>query len=200
MAGGGDGVREEWRLTGSRSNCIDASTRPWNTLDDRLQRRDAPTDDHEGHGCGDACVRQQRSASPVKAAGDGDEPTRSAPSRCAPPYERSHARVDDTCGEKQLERVGRNPEQIEQERHRRVKTAEEAHEPCERQLWIVRKWYQRVSEPSREEHEAQREKLPRVREVEGSRDDDVGQLARVTSRAEPLQERAGWPASVPAAR
>ena len=97
----------------------------------------------------------------------------------------------DAGGEKQLERIGRNPEQIEQKRHGRVEAPEEAHQPRERQLRIVGQWHERVREPSREEHEAQREQLPGVREVERGRHDHLREPARLhVAGAEPIEERA----------
>ena len=85
-----------------------------------------------------AGVRQERSAPPAKAAGDGAGDEQRHRQRVDRRHERSHARVDDAGREKQLERVGRNPELIEQKRHGRVEAAEEAHEPGERQLRIAR--------------------------------------------------------------
>jgi hypothetical protein len=94
-------------------------------------------------------------------------------------HERPHVRIDDAGGQKQLKRVGWNPELVEEKRHGRVEAAEESHEPGERQLGIGRQRYPRVSEPSREEDKAQGEELPRVREVEGGRHDDLRQPARL---------------------
>ncbi len=51
--------------------------------------------------------------------------------------------------------------------------------------------HQRVGEPSREQHEAQGEQLPGVREVEGGRHDDVRQPARLAVVGiEPVEQRA----------
>ena len=66
---------------------------------------------------------------------------------------------------------------VEEERHRRGEAAEEGHQPGERQLRIVRQRHRRIGEPSRKEHEAERQQLPRVREVEGRRHDDLRQPA-----------------------
>ena len=43
--------------------------------------------------------------------------------------QRAEPRVDDAGGEEQLERVGRNPEQVQQERNRGVDVAEQRQQP-----------------------------------------------------------------------
>ena len=132
---------------------------------------------------------EERSAPPADVPGGGAGGEQRHRHRVHRGDERSDARVDDAGGEKQLERVGRNPEEIEQERHRRREAAEEAEEPGERQLRVLRHRNQRVGEPSREQHEAQREELPRVREVEGRRHDDVGQPPRLAVEGiEPIEQ------------
>ena len=106
-------------------------------------------------------------------------------------HERPHPRVDDARREKQLKRIGGNPEQVEEKRHGRGEAAEEGHEPGERQLGIVRQRHRRVGEPSREQDEAQGEELPGVREVEGGRHDDLRQPARLlVAGTEPAEQRA----------
>ena len=96
-------------------------------------------EDHDHERRGDACVRQERSAPPAKVAGDGAGDEERHRERVHRRHERSHARVDDAGREKQLKRIGWNPEQVEQKRHGGGEAAEEGHEPGECQLRIARR-------------------------------------------------------------
>ena len=183
-AGSGDDVRATVASTGSCSRCIDASTLSFEYSCEAAfakSTRVPPMTTTSEHG-GDAGVRQERSATPMEVAGHGARDEQRHDQCVDGGHERPHPRVDHAGREKQLKRIGGNPEQVEQKRHRRSEAAEEGHEPGERQLGIVRERHRRVGEPSCEQDEAQGEQLPRVREIEGGRHDDFRQPARLLRR------------------
>ena len=84
-----------------------------------------------------ARYRRSGSAPHLEDAGDGARAEQGDRQRVHGRDQRADPRVDDPGREKQLERVGRDAEQIEQERHRGVEAAEERQQAGERELRVV---------------------------------------------------------------
>jgi hypothetical protein len=103
--------------------------------------------------------------------------------------ERPESRVDHARGEKELERIGRQVKQVQQERHGGVHAAKEREDPRAEQLRVVRHRQRSVREPRNEGNEAQREQLARVWKIERDGHDDVGQPARLRIEVAPLAQQ-----------
>ena len=136
-----------------------------------------------------AGIGHNASATPTKVTGHRAGNEERHDQRVDRGHERSHPGVDDARCEKQLKRIGGNPEQVEEKRHGGIEAAKERHEPGQRQLGIARERHRRVSEPTREEDEAERQQLAGMREIERGRHNHLRQPARlIVARTQATQE------------
>jgi hypothetical protein len=92
-----------------------------------------------------------------------------------PRKESSETYVDDAGSEKQLEPVGRDAEQVEQERHCNSETAEERKQTRQREVRIFRRRHRRIGEPAGEQDEADGQELTGMGKIEGRGDDHFRQ-------------------------
>src|SRR4030095_5973999 len=82
--------------------------------------------------------------------------------------------MDDAGGEKKLKSVRRNFHQVEQKGQGNVDATEQTDDPREDKQRIIGQLKHRLRVPSREQHEAQGQKLGRVGKIVEGGDDDFG--------------------------
>ena len=111
---------------------------PVGRVQDRLEERSRTPQHREGGDDGGHDVPEDASRPPGEDAGHGTRDEQCDRHRVDRSKQRSESRVDHAGGEEQLERVGGDAEQVEQERDGRVETAEERDDAGECEARVFR--------------------------------------------------------------